>query len=39
VGGGTGSIASWLCKYVGVKGGVVVTDIDTRFLDTLNLQD
>ena len=33
MGGGAGSIASWLCKHV----GVVVTDISTRFLDTLSL--
>jgi hypothetical protein len=37
VGGGAGSIACWLCKHVGVEGGVVVTDINTRFLDNLSL--
>jgi len=37
VGGGGGSIASWLCESVGAEGSVVATDIDTRFLDTLRL--
>jgi len=35
VGGGGGSIASWLSERVGDTGRVVVTDIDTRFLETL----
>lgn len=35
--GGAGSIASRLCEQVGVEGAVLVTDIDTRFLDTLSL--
>ena len=35
VGGGGGSIASWLCQHVGNTGRVVATDIDTRFLDTI----
>lgn len=35
LGGGGGSIATWLCDRVGVDGEVVVTDVDTRFLDTL----
>ena len=30
-----GTIATWLCDRVGVDGEVVVTDVDTRFLDTL----
>jgi SAM-dependent methyltransferase len=33
IGGGTGTIANWLCDQVGPRGGVLVTDIDTRFLD------
>jgi len=35
VGGGTGSIARWLSERVGPRGRVVVTDINTRFLDAL----
>jgi len=35
VGGGGGSIASWLGERVGAAGRVVVTDIETRFLDRL----
>jgi SAM-dependent methyltransferase len=35
VGGGTGSIATWLSERVGPSGRVVVTDINTRFLDAL----
>jgi SAM-dependent methyltransferase len=35
VGGGGGSIATWLSDRVGPAGRVVVTDINTRFLDTL----
>ena len=41
LGAGAGSIATWLCKRVGALGTVLATDIDTRFLDTLqepNLQ-
>lgn len=36
VGGGAGSIASWLSAQVGPSGRVLVTDIDTRFLDRLS---
>jgi SAM-dependent methyltransferase len=36
VGGGGGSIASWLCARVGVTGRVLATDIDPRFLETLS---
>jgi SAM-dependent methyltransferase len=35
VGGGGGSIAGWLSERVGTEGQVVVTDIDTRFLEKL----
>src|SRR5690349_12873582 len=35
VGGGGGSIASWLARRVGERGHVLVTDIDPRFLATL----
>jgi SAM-dependent methyltransferase len=35
IGGGSGSIASWLCESVGREGQVVATDIDTRFLERL----
>jgi ubiquinone/menaquinone biosynthesis C-methylase UbiE len=33
VGGGAGSIASWLADRVGPTGSVLATDLDTRFLD------
>ncbi|HYA89673.1 MAG TPA: methyltransferase domain-containing protein [archaeon] len=36
VGGGGGSIASWLAERVGPAGRVVATDIDPRFLQELN---
>jgi ubiquinone/menaquinone biosynthesis C-methylase UbiE len=36
VGGGGGSIARWLSQKVGDTGRVLVTDIDTRFLDSLH---
>ena len=36
VGGGGGSIVNWLCDQVGPEGNVVATDIDTRFLETLD---
>jgi len=35
VGGGGGSIASWLCTRVGPTGRVLATDIEPRFLKTL----
>jgi SAM-dependent methyltransferase len=35
VGGGSGSIAQWMSERVGGAGRVVVTDINTRFLDTM----
>jgi SAM-dependent methyltransferase len=35
VGGGGGSIATWMSERVGPRGRVLVTDIDTRFLDTI----
>src|SRR5262249_1431069 len=35
VGGGGGSIASWMCERVGGKGRVLATDIEPRFLRTL----
>jgi SAM-dependent methyltransferase len=37
VGGGGGSIAAWLASRVGATGRVVVTDLDTRFLESLRL--
>jgi SAM-dependent methyltransferase len=37
VGGGSGSIASWLADRVGPTGRVLVTDIDPRFLESLQL--
>src|SRR3982074_3736297 len=37
VGGGGGSIASWLSRRVGPDGRVLVTDIDPRFLETLKV--
>jgi 2-polyprenyl-3-methyl-5-hydroxy-6-metoxy-1,4-benzoquinol methylase len=39
VGGGNGSIASWMADQVGPTGGVVATDIDTRFLETLDCRN
>ena len=36
VGGGNGSIARWIAGRVGASGRVIVTDIDTRFLDALS---
>lgn len=39
VGGGSGSIASWLSDRVGPTGRVLATDIDPRFLESLNLQN
>jgi trans-aconitate methyltransferase len=35
VGGGNGSIASWLANRTAPSGRVVATDLDTRFLDTV----
>jgi SAM-dependent methyltransferase len=35
--GGGGSIADWLCRRVGSSGHVVATDINTRFLQALDL--
>jgi SAM-dependent methyltransferase len=37
IGGGGGSIAAWLAERVGPTGHVLTTDIDTRFLEALNL--
>jgi ubiquinone/menaquinone biosynthesis C-methylase UbiE len=37
VGGGSGSVATWLANRVGTSGRVIVTDIDTRFLDSLKV--
>jgi SAM-dependent methyltransferase len=36
VGGGAGSIARWLSERVGPEGSVVVTDLDTRFLERID---
>jgi SAM-dependent methyltransferase len=36
VGGGGGSIAAWLSERAGPTGHVVVTDVNTRFLDAIN---
>jgi ubiquinone/menaquinone biosynthesis C-methylase UbiE len=35
IGGGNGSIAAWLGAHVGPTGRVLVTDIDTRYLDAV----
>jgi SAM-dependent methyltransferase len=35
VGGGAGSIALWMSERVGASGRVVVTDLNTRFLDAI----
>src|SRR5215472_13758424 len=37
VGGGRGSIARWLCEYVGPSGRVTATDVETGFLSELSL--
>ena len=37
VGGGGGSIARWLADKVGPEGSVVATDLNTRFLDELDV--
>jgi SAM-dependent methyltransferase len=37
VGGGSGSIGSWLADRVGPTGRVLATDIDPRFLESLKL--
>jgi SAM-dependent methyltransferase len=37
VGAGNGSIAAWLAQQVAPSGSVLATDIDTRFLDQLDL--
>ena len=39
IGGGGGSIASWLCARVGVSGRVLATDLDPRFLQSLSYQN
>ena len=39
VGGGGGSVTSWLANRVGVSGHVLVTDIDPRFLEPLVAQN
>lgn len=39
VGGGGGSITTWLANRVGPKGYVVVTDIDPRYLEPLAAQN
>ena len=36
VGAGGGSITTWLCDQVGDNGRVLATDIDTRFVETLD---
>jgi len=37
VGGGRGSIARWLCEYVGPTARVTATDLETGFLSELSL--
>jgi protein-L-isoaspartate O-methyltransferase len=37
VGGGGGSVARWLASQVGPAGSVLATDLDTRFLDEIDL--
>ena len=36
VGGGTGTIAEWLCQRVGTAGHVVATELDTRLLEAID---
>jgi SAM-dependent methyltransferase len=35
VGAGGGSVAAWLCDYVGPNGSVVATDLDTRYVEAI----
>lgn len=37
IGGGRGSLAVWLAEQVGSSGEVVVTDLDTRYLERLDV--
>jgi SAM-dependent methyltransferase len=37
IGGGRGSLAAWLAEQVGRGGEVVATDVDTRYLERLDL--
>jgi SAM-dependent methyltransferase len=39
IGGGGGSIASWLCARVGVTGRILATDLDPRFLEALSYEN
>jgi SAM-dependent methyltransferase len=39
VGGGSGSIASWMCERVGNEGRVLATDIEPRFLRLLSFNN
>lgn len=39
VGAGAGSIAAWLGRRVGPRGRVVATDLNTQFLDALELEN
>jgi ubiquinone/menaquinone biosynthesis C-methylase UbiE len=39
VGGGTGSVAAWLCGRVGTAGRVVATDINPAFLEKLGFSN
>src|SRR6516164_8639606 len=39
IGGGGGSIASWLCARVGITGRVLATDLDLRFLQALSYEN
>jgi len=39
VGGGGGSIASWLCARVGLAGHVLATDLDPGFLQSLSYKN
>jgi len=36
IGGGRGSVARWLCEYVGPEGHVTATDLETGFLTELS---
>src|SRR5215469_3396865 len=39
IGGGGGSIASWLCARVGITGRVLATDLEPRFLQALSYEN
>ncbi len=39
IGGGGGSMAAWLCELVGPQGEVVATDLETKFLESVEAEN